>query len=182
VRVRLRMNLRQALKSDLQPEHDRVDERMGALDLTNLADLDRFLQVHFSTWSALDAVGDEARHALETRVSSLDKDLATLGVPARPLPKITVHDHSILYMAYGSKMGTAVLRKRWLRATDPTVRLAQEFLTLPDDHHAWNRLCYTLSKEQSDTENAKTVLAGVRTIYALFSKSMASVGGEHFSQ
>ena len=92
------------------------------------------------------------------RVRGLDARLS--DAPRDPL--------AVDYLLAGSRMGTRVLRRRWLESTDPAVHAADAYFGLPDDPSEWARVRGRLSEIADGSDRALRIEADVSALYALF--------------
>ncbi|KJZ17008.1 hypothetical protein TW80_17435, partial [Loktanella sp. S4079] len=72
------------------------------------------------------------------------------------------------YVLGGSRMGTKVLRQRWLQSTDPIVCDAKAYFTLPSNPIFWREVCDALSQVKTGSIRAEKIVADTKQIFALF--------------
>lgn len=149
---------------------------ISELDLASKHDFITFLKVHEACFSAM------ARHGhlegLAPMVEAIRRDLTTLtGRPALEVPVQMYAFHPLAgrYILAGSRMGTQVLRKRWLRSENQTVRAADSYFTLPTDVSDWKAVCAELSKIPADGPLASTIKEDTRMLFTCFHATLDTV-------
>ncbi len=113
------------------------------------------------------------RQNLQQMASRLASDLKVLGADAKPeVPDLTPAPHPLacLYLAAGSRMGTAVLRRKWESTTDPCVRRADQYFSAPLVNGEWQSVCSALSEHSANGPEADAVIAGTKQLFDLFAR------------
>lgn len=168
------MTFRDTLRHASRPDHDRVDAAFSDLDLADRADFAVFCRIHMACFAALARQPDldHATVALLARAqAALARDLAHLGEDATaPDPRIghAFDPDAVAYVVAGSRLGSQVLRKRWAQTTDPTLRAANCYFTLPGDGAHWKDVCHALSQISPDGPRAQRIVADTKAIFAMF--------------
>ncbi|WP_176556253.1 hypothetical protein [Rubellimicrobium rubrum] len=172
-------SLRDRLRADTAFRHDCVDRAYSALDLTQPDDLRTFLRTQLTVlcdMSCRPSRHSAAATALASRMAdALRADLRALGgTPvgsggARPL-----HGTAVLYMLLGSSLGTQVLRRRWLGASNPAVAAADRYFGLAAPQGAWRALCEELAGRSPHGPEADRI---VQDADALFELHLAALAG-----
>ena len=165
-------SLRDRLRTDTAPRHERVDHAYSSLDLTQSDGLRTFLGSQFSVLAAVRC--GPGRHAAEAAdlgrrmASALRSDLRDLRAgPALPVAERRLDATAVLYMLLGSSLGTRVLRRRWLEATDPSVATAGRFLGLAPPPGAWRTLCEELEQSPAQGAEADRIVHDVEELFEL---------------
>ena len=168
--------LRDRLRVDTAPSHERVDRAYSTLDLRRRSDLGTFLSAQRAVLGAIRV--RPGRHAGEagevalTMTGALDEDLDHLGATLpRVLDALEVCGTACLYILLGSSLGTRVLHRRWLETQDPVVGGAGRYLGLAMPPGAWRDLCEDLGR--CPTEGAEADQT-VRDAAALFDLHLAA--------
>ncbi len=115
----------------------------------------------------------QTRQNLRQMASRLACDLKVLGAEAGPeVPSLTPAPHPLacLYVAAGSRMGTAVLSRKWQSTTDPCVRNANQYFSAPPVQGEWQSVCNALSKHSANGPEADAVIAGTKQLFDLFAR------------
>ena len=172
-------SLRDRLRTDMAPKHERVDRSCSFLDLAQPDGLRTFLRAQLSVLlsvrcrpghhaTAVQDLGSRMAAALETDLHDLD------GCPVAPVGECRLNATAMFYMLLGSGLGTRVLRRRWLEATDPAVTTAGRYLGLLPPHGAWRHLCEELAERPAEGADADRI---VRDAGRLFDLHLAALVG-----
>lgn len=165
--------LRNRLRAETFPEHQALDDLFTQIDIATRQGFIVFAQAHhaaFQTLSHMHASPDIAAK-LRSMTDALFLDLATLQQHPAPfvLPDLeTPHPMSIGYIVTGSRMGTAVMRKRWQGSTDPMVLGAGRYLTAPVESRDWRELCSAFDGLPATSRVSDTIVADAKAIFGLF--------------
>ena len=165
-------SLRDRLRADTAPWHERVDRAYTTLDLRQAADLGTFLGAQLSVLLAVRCgPGPNADAADELRAGMAAAILADLRHLDRA-PVLTRQAHqfdttSVLYILLGSRLGTRVLYRRWLEATDPAVKGAGSYLGLAPPSGAWRALCGELLQRPFQGAEADRVVEDACLLFDL---------------
>ncbi|WP_107843967.1 biliverdin-producing heme oxygenase [Litoreibacter ponti] len=167
-------NFRQVLKAETWADHERVDGLISTLDLSTFEDFVRFLTIHqgcFDSIRGLMPKGSAAWRALDDMVRGIETDLNTLGAsaPVPALPNLRTPDAlAVDYVIEGSRLGSKVLRRRWMAASDPRVRKADAYFSLPPVPGRWRDVCDQLSAISVPSERAGRIVHDTRMLFSLF--------------
>lgn len=155
--------------------HDRTDGLFSALDLTDLYDFRRFLQAHAAVYAGLsEALGATAPAGLDHSLAALRADLKTSGASAPTAAGLTGCDRlAAEYILRGSRLGLAVLRRRWLDATHPQVRAAHRFVSQPVDGSGWRRFCAGLGQRPATGCEADRAVADAEALFVAMNEALA---------
>ncbi|MFQ6551918.1 biliverdin-producing heme oxygenase [Aestuariibius insulae] len=164
------LSLRERLRRDLQDEHEALDRKISTLDLTQIHGYRAFLAIHYIALRGLQT--DAPQAMLGDMIDALGTDLDAMGAPTLPtLAPLSVHTVALDYMLIGSRLGTQVLRKRWLAATDPRVTANGCYFALPAQGRAWGALTKALGAMNGSDERAAQIVADARALFLRFSTS-----------
>ncbi|CAN0586364.1 unnamed protein product, partial [Ectocarpus sp. 12 AP-2014] len=167
----LRKHVRSALKSD----HDRVDAKFGCLDIQDRSDLATFLQTHRAAFHALLTSGAalegriKAQH-LKDLIQALEADLSALHVPM--LGPHSYCDLAVDHIVLGSRLGTAILRDKWLMSQDRQVRQARSYFAQPQFKEEWRGHCMHLSLMQENDVAGQHLIEDARRLFVLFESAL----------
>ncbi|TNC59367.1 biliverdin-producing heme oxygenase [Rubellimicrobium roseum] len=101
-------------------------------------------------------------------VTALRADLHHLDrAPALPRQARRFDATSVLYILLGSGLGTRVLHRRWLEATDPAVKGAGSYLGLASPLDAWRALCGELLQRPPQGAEADRVVGDACLLFDL---------------
>lgn len=103
------------------------------------------------------STGAACRPMIADLKDRVTEDLDTLGVPVRKgaRPFAAAPDPLALdYVLTGSRLGSAILRKRWQSSNDPMVRLAARYCCAPSYIRLWKAVCQTA--EQLDSAGSRS--------------------------
>jgi hypothetical protein len=164
--------LRDRLRVDTAPSHERVDRAYSRLDLRRPDDLGTFLTAQRAVLAAIrvrpGAHAEEAREVALMMTDALDADLGHLGAgPVMTLGAREVHGTACLYILLGSSLGTRVLHRRWLEAGDPVVAGAGRYLGLAMPPGAWRNLCEDLARRPPGGPEADRTVGDAAALFDL---------------
>ena len=133
-------NLRARLRGDTRHCHAALDEQVTRLDQAGADGYARFLLLQWRLFAALEPVSQSAACAPVIRglKQRAGMDLERLGRAAdAPELPLVPHPLAVDYLVSGSRLGTQVLRKRWLERGLPEVIYACEYLSAPSYTEYW---------------------------------------------
>ena len=173
-------SLRDRLRADTAPWHERVDRAYTTLDLRQAADLGTFLGAQLSVLLAIRCrPGPHAEAANELRACmavALRADLHHLDrAPVLPQQARRFDATSVLYILLGSRLGTRVLHRRWLETTDPAVKGAGSYLGLAPPSDAWRALCGELMQRPHQSAEADRVIGDACLLFDLHLRALAAL-------
>lgn len=167
------MTLRQRLRHETTMAHEALDTRLSKLELTKVGGLSVFLEAQSMALGALEKMSEQARTSETIRIlhRAADADLNSLGVnPTQNPPSLAARPEplAIDYIVAGSRLGTAVLRKRWAEATDPTVKNASSYFTAPVFIETWREFCQTADSLPGDCASSDRIVADANALFDFF--------------
>lgn len=165
-------SLRDRLRADMAPRHKCVDRAYSELDLAHPAGLRTFLRAQLSVLLSMRC--DPGHHAAAAQdlvsrmAAAMEADLRGLDSCAVvPASAIRLNATAVLYMLLGSSLGTRVLRRRWLEATEPAVRAAGQYLSLAPPQGAWRHLCEELAAHPAEGAEADRIVQAAGELFDL---------------
>ncbi len=172
-------SLRDRLRRDSRAEHARVDAAVGALDLGQAGDLGRFLAAHHAAFRAIaPAARGTSRGLVADLAARLEADLTVLGRAALPAaPQMACDPVAVDYVVLGSRLGTAVLRRRWAAAAGGRAAGAGRYLTAPGQGAAWRTFCAAQASRPGTGPAAERIVGDVRRLFDLFDRALARAAG-----
>lgn len=165
--------LRDRLRRGSSAAHERLDTEVSRLDLTGREGFAAFLAMQATALDAMirgGASGDllTVEMLADLRDSALS-DLEVLGVQAPALGDTgPMRREAVDYVILGSRLGTAVLRRRWLEADDELVQRASRYFIQPQLSSLWRSHCAAMSARPGADATADLVLADVIALFTLF--------------
>lgn len=175
-------NLRVHLRNGCVDLHARLDAAVSRADLSEPAGYVRFLGMNACALGALASSGACGKRIGNATLASLAtaaaRDLKALGTKAphsgfrRNLSPLAID-----YVVLGSRIGTRVLRRRWLESRDKRVRQADAYFSEPESAHEWKDLCTELSGIAVSDTDSPCILEDARTLFGLFLDSFAMTTG-----
>ncbi len=183
--MKVTTGFRARLRAETFADHQVLDDLFASVDLVHRDGLRLFAQTHHAAFDVLyrnHKTSDWARVLQEMR-ANLVADLNVLG--AQPL-KIdhtnfpTIHPIALEYILVGSRMGTAVLRKRWGQSSDPLVLAAGHYFSADAWTYNWRETCTRLSAVPTDTGVADEIVADTKRCFGLFSFAFKQASTEKF--
>jgi len=160
-------------------DHDRLDQMITTLDIAQLADFKVFLKMHHCCFVVMRSRAMDqglSTSALPGMIDSLAADLKVVFGDRHPvdLPIPAALDPlSIDYMVAGSRLGSAILRKRWQTSTDPCVQRANTYFGQPVDPTLWPETCRALSAVPTGSARADAIVKDTKTQFQLFAAAFA---------
>ncbi|MDA8585045.1 hypothetical protein N9L47_02135 [Rhodobacteraceae bacterium] len=168
------MTFRTVLRDSTRPEHDQLDDMIGALNISDRDAFACFVNLHiicFQTMSEAAEKGSYSHELLCQMVHSLALDLDELGAKQLayvvPLPKIS-DPLAIDYLVAGSRLGTKVLKKRWSNSNDLIVCRANKYFSLDSDPSFWPSTCQALANVAPESARAKAIVQDTKSLFQLF--------------
>lgn len=107
----------------------------------------------------------ETQEAIADLHERSTRDLSRLGLePRSESLGFTPDRNAVDYVVLGSRLGSAVLKKRWLGATDPDVLAINAHFSAPSYIPLWHAFCDRIAKHPLKTsdkivEDAKALFA-----------------------
>ncbi|MEM7731068.1 MAG: biliverdin-producing heme oxygenase [Pseudomonadota bacterium] len=170
--------IRERLRADTAESHNRIDRRLGALDLGTVDGLSRLLGAHHLVQARLDPLCDpDPRPGF---VEALGRDLQALGRPVpvwRDPPDTTgLHPLGYRYVVTGSQMGARLLHRDWSRATDPHVRAAGAWMEANRQSRAWPELLGRLRGLVLSPGEADHVVTSADRVFRIYDRAATELG------
>lgn len=181
----MRSDFRRVLKAATREDHARLDARMSAIDLRAADGFVRFLSIHqgcFRQMRGLAAPRTLTWQSLDDMVQALEADLASMGAapaPTVPCDAPRVDGLAMDYVIEGSRLGTKVLRRNWLGASDPAVRRASAYFSLVPTPGRWHEICEKLSELPADGARARAIIEDTRMLFSLFYTAVCAPVSDH---
>lgn len=171
--------LRRRVRSALADDHERVDAKFAELDIQTREGLGTFLQAHRAAFDSLMTSGTsfEGRvketHLTEI-IKALDADLKALRVPILRLQseKYAYDALAVDHIVLGSRLGTAILRSKWLMSPDRLVRHARAYFAQPQFKDEWRAHCLNMSGMEAQGEDGKRLIEDARRLFVLFERAL----------
>lgn len=171
--------LRQHVRSALAADHDRVDSKFAQLNIQHREDFVVFLQTHRAAFHALLVSGAKFQGRIkeahiEDIIKAIDIDLRALRVPILRVSADTdaYCDLAVDHIVLGSRLGTAVLRSKWLMSQDRNVRQARSYFAQPQFKDEWRGHCMHLSSMQEMDEAGQDLIKDARRLFVLFERAL----------
>lgn len=165
-------NVRTRLRYETRAAHEQLDDMVSDFDLTTQRGLACFLQMQIRAFSSLQphAYGTACQGALGDLTYRANCDLARFEQQAQSPVQIagSLHPHAIDYVVAGSRLGTQVLKKRWLATTDDRVREADAYFSAPAYIGVWKAFCAAAEAMSATGTIADTIIDDVHRIFALY--------------
>ena len=171
--------LRKRVRSALADDHDRVDAQFAELEIQSRSGLATFLQTHRAAFDAMLVSGTsfdgrvKDTHIIDI-IKALDTDLKALRVPVYRLnvPAFSYNPLAVDHIVLGSRLGTAVLRSKWLMSSDRQVRQARSYFAQPQMTEEWRAHCMHLSSLDATDETGKQLIEDARRLFVLFESAL----------
>lgn len=163
------MTLRDRLRAETESAHCVLDGRVSRFDLATAEGLAEFLAFHVRMLAVFKAQGPEtdilaAMNDLQSRAS---EDLRLLGHPAAapaPLMSAPVSSVALDYVFSGSRLGGAVLKRRW-SALAAQRSLAQSlYFDAPSYGNLWQQFRARIETYPSHGSEADHIVRGARAL------------------
>lgn len=171
--------LRKLVRSALAEDHDRVDAQFAELDIQSRSGLTVFLQAHRAAFDAIAVSGTSFEGRVKDThlfdiIKALDTDLKALRVPVLRLnvPAFSYDPLAVDHIVLGSRLGTAVLRSKWLMSSDRQVRQARSYFAQPQMTEEWRAHCMHLSSLDATDETGRNLIEDARRLFVLFESAL----------
>lgn len=168
-------DFRMVLRDQTRSDHDRLDQLVGSLDISQRSGFTAFAEMHLSCFLAMQSRQSEDSNSVQTlqdMIDGLRKDLLVITdreTVTRSELTHTVAPLAIDYIVAGSRLGSKVLRKRWSKSTDASVQGASVYFQQDADPKLWPETCASLSEVASTSLQAATIVKDTKTLFQLFS-------------
>jgi heme oxygenase len=161
------------LRDEMRPAHDFVDTQFSTLDLKKHTDFMRFLTIHEACFTQICAAQTTPHIYLRDIIDNLRADMRDLQVHRLTLPSFgrDLDPTAIAYIVEGSRMGTAVLRRRWAQSHDQRVLDANAYFDATYHKTGWRVLCGQLERIKPGSKHAQAITSDATTIFSHFSKA-----------
>ncbi|WP_220747897.1 MULTISPECIES: hypothetical protein [Jannaschia] len=126
------------------------------------------LQIHGFASLLPHADGASSRPVIADLLDRASEDLRSLGVqPGRSPQPLSVRPHPVAidYIVLGSRLGTKVLKRRWLAATDAQVRGAGTYFAAPDAATQWRAFCERTAGMAAHDPDADQIVNDANAIF-----------------
>jgi heme oxygenase len=168
--------LRDRLRADTAPQHERVDHAYSLLDLAQAGELGVFLGMQRAV--LLSVRCRPGRHAVAAEelaahmTTEIEADLRHLdATPVLPLGPRLLDATAVHYILLGSSLGTRLLHRRWQERATPAAAGAGRYLGLAPPQGAWRALCDDLAQQSPVGADADRI---VRDAAAMFDMHLAA--------
>ncbi len=175
----LRLELRAALKD----KHEALDKVVSGFDIGSHEGLRAFIAMQAAALSRLSAagVGASSAPAIADLLERARTDLVSLGLPAgsdapTDTAQAAFHPLAIDYVIGGSRLGNAILKKRWLGSRDRRVHAAQAWFTAPSYSDLWQGFCAVAGQMPGTGPDADRITNDAAEIFDMYSRCAASAG------
>lgn len=169
------MTFRNILRDSTRPQHDALDDLLSSLDIAQHEDFSSFAEIHLVCFQKIHGCANGVGYALQLlsdMVRCLRSDLAVLGHPSSstpPAPYPTLDPLAVDYIVAGSRLGSKVLKKRWLMSDDATVQGADSYFSLAVDASFWPDTCRKLDEISPGSARAAAIIKDTQAMFDLFS-------------
>lgn len=177
--------LRDRLRAETRPAHDALDTRLAHVDVSSVDGLAVFLRMQARALGVLSEcdAGNISKLMISDLAHRARTDLAVLGhqvppVAVPPVDAARLHPDAVDYVLAGSRLGNAMLKKRWRSSTQPDVRHAAAFFTAPDYLDVWKSFCTGAGMCDARLPGNETIVTDARAVFALFSHYAADAAEE----
>lgn len=168
-------DFRKILRDQTRPDHDRLDELIGTLDISQRLGFTTFAEMHLSCFLAMQArqsATSKSAQTLRNMIDGLRKDLSVV-TDRKTVTRAELPNHvaplAIDYIVAGSRLGSKVLRKRWSKSTDGKVQGASVYFQQPVDPRLWPETCQALSDVVPTSAQAGAIIKDTKALFQLFS-------------
>ena len=164
---------RWALRRETHEDHQRIDALVSTIDVANPQGLAKFVEIHLTCFDAMrrsSPAGSDLRSNLGDLVGRAKTDLATLVITPdrRNFELRDVDPLALEYMLEGSRLGTQVLRARWMLTDHAVVLQAHAYFTTPRRPERWQKLCERLSVIPTDSPRAVKIIDDTKRLFRMF--------------
>jgi len=179
--------LRLCLRSVTAAAHNRLNVRLGALDLTSLPGYRQFLEGNAAALLPLEAALATARVAeifpdweLRSRQAAILEDLARIDGHIEPLPTPGPLDFGgilgTMYVLESSRLDARMLLNAVKRSADAEVLHATAFLRHGAGHHFWPSFLDILENHTTADDEHSAIDGAIRA-FGMFDQATARLSG-----
>lgn len=165
------VTFRTGLRDKMRHAHDVVDDQFSTLDLTTLGGLKRFLIIHEACFTQVDIAQSQPHPYLRDIIDNLRHDMRDLALTPLKMPALDnpLTPLAVAYIVEGSRMGTAVLRRRWAQSSDPHVLEINTYFDATYHQTGWRALCTQLESVVPGSPHARAITRDAALIFGQFS-------------
>ncbi|WP_143089826.1 biliverdin-producing heme oxygenase [Tropicimonas isoalkanivorans] len=172
-------DLRGRLRSDTRSSHDRLDRHVSTFDLGEPDGLRSFLAMQLMALTRLEPLAKNsicapAIHDLRARAEFDLRGLDETTALSCPDLTFTPHPMSVDYVIAGSRVGTAILRKRWLASKNAEVRATSAYFSAPTYMDMWRAFCDRATRETSSGPQADRIVGDAIGLFDFYGHCAAS--------
>lgn len=164
--------LRLRLQTETRASHEDLDRTVSRFDLRTRDGFELFLQMQSVALRAIapHAAQSTIAECIDDLLARAETDLRAIGAWAhRDAMEVgSLHPLAIDYVIAGSRLGTKVLRTRWLDADDPDVRQADAYFSVPSYIELWKSFCETANAMPSAGDVADQIVCDADRIFKLY--------------
>lgn len=165
--------LRRRLRDETSAAHTALDQHVSQLDLQTLSGLKRYVCMYATALEGLLAVVDASptRDAIADLHARSKRDLNHLGgATCSQSIGFTPDPLAVDYVVLGSRLGSAVLKKRWNGASDRAVLAVNALFSAPSYLPLWNAFCDQLAHSATSPAAANRVIQHANALFAFFDR------------
>lgn len=178
-------SLRQRLRAATAKDHERLDVRFGAFDLTRLPDYRRFLEASAAALLPLEAKLERSGVArlfpdwpARSRACAITNDLANVAGSVLVVPEPDALDLGgilgTMYVLEGSRLGAQVLLRRIMCSPDPLVAGTTAYLRHGTSQRLWQSFLEVLETQGAALDDDSGAIAAAHRAFAVFDRAVAS--------
>ncbi|MFZ5965382.1 biliverdin-producing heme oxygenase [Thalassococcus sp. BH17M4-6] len=165
-------SLRLRLQTETRASHQDLDQSVSQFDLRKRDGFELFLRMQSV---ALRAISPHAAplpitECINDLLARAEADLREIGTweHCDAMEIGSLHPLAINYVIAGSRLGTKVLRTRWLSADDPVVRGANSYFSAPSYIELWKSFCETSNGMPAAGDVADQIVCDADKIFKLY--------------
>lgn len=159
-------DFRWVLRRETQAQHDRLDQLIGTLDLSEMASLRIFLRSHLVFFQSIKNVDGD--RAIPNLITCLLADIATFDAspkPAKVEALVGLDPLAVDYIVSGSRLGNEVLKRRWMKSNDLSVLKANRYFSAEAGINPWQQVCLALSSVDCSSLRSIQITRDVRLLF-----------------
>jgi len=166
--------LRERLRADTATAHQALDDALGVYDLTRVTGVSNYLSVHYLARLHLCKYIEDTPNRWDNacRLSDLKSDLSALTCPlphwGEGLSVQKCHMLGLTYVIAGSSLGSKILYKRWLCATNERVKKAGRFLESSRNSVSWNKFLEDINEADFTEGEVQQIVAAANHGFSIF--------------
>ncbi|WP_321488539.1 hypothetical protein [uncultured Hyphomonas sp.] len=178
---KMKLTLRERLRTGTRADHDRLDGLAGRLSFARYEDLLVFIRANCLAYRSLMAAAGHAEPMLAQRLDRAGDVLGALGTSlmddALEVDTSGIEPIGLSYVVAGSSLGARLIAQQSEASADPRVRVLAELLLDPELDRRWRDLAGELRNMTGQGEQAEEIVTSAANCFRVFQQAFEHVLG-----